>query len=119
METGNGNTAAAAQKPIVINRTFNLPVDTVWKAWSDPESFKKWWGQKNYTCPHCTIEFKVGGKYLASMLDKRGGKELWSGGTYKEIVPLGKIVMTDHFSDSKGNIAPPPEGMPGQWPEEL
>jgi uncharacterized protein YndB with AHSA1/START domain len=55
------------QKTVSINRLFNLTVDTVWKAWSEPEQFKKWWGPKDYTCPVCTIDFKVGGENLACM----------------------------------------------------
>ena len=110
---------AEKQRSVSIKRTFNLPLTTVWKAWSDPESFKKWWGPTGYTCPECTIDFKVGGKYLADM-KAPDGKETWSTGTYKEIVPKKKIVATDSFSDSKGNIISANEaGLPGEWPKEL
>jgi uncharacterized protein YndB with AHSA1/START domain len=117
MEKDN-NTTVDKQKTIHINRTFNLPLATVWKAWTEPESFKKWWGPETYTCPHCSIDFKVGGKYLASMKGP-DGKEIWSTGSYKEIIPLKKIVYTDSFSDSKGNIVPASQyNMPGAWPLE-
>ena len=100
------------QKTIAIERTFNLPISTVWKAWSEPESFKKWWGPEGYTCPDCTIDFEVGGKYLANM-KAPDGKDNWSTGTYKEIVPQKKIVYSDSFADSKGNKVPGSEyGMP-------
>lgn len=117
METTKDKTTGK-QKTVSIKRTFNLPIDTVWKAWSQEESFKKWWGPKNYTCPSCTIDFKVGGKCLASMKGE-DGKEIWSTGTYQEIVKNKKIVVTDHFSDSKGNIIPPPAEMGGEWGDEL
>ena len=90
------------QKIITIKRVFNLPLDSLWKAWREPESCKKWWGPQEYTCPSCSIDFKVGGKYLASM-KSADGKEIWSTGTYKEIIPKSKIVYTDSFADSKGN----------------
>ncbi|MEP7196511.1 MAG: SRPBCC domain-containing protein [Saprospiraceae bacterium] len=90
-------------KTISINKTFNLPLTTLWKCWSEPESFKKWWGPKEYTCPDCKIEFKVGGKMLASMQDTKS-KKIWSTGTYQEIIPQKKIVVTDSFADEKGNI---------------
>lgn len=99
------NPIAEKQKTISIKRTFNLPLNTVWKAWSEPESFKKWWGPKEYTCPDCTIDFKVGGKFLASMQGE-DGKKIWSTGTYKEIIPQKKIVVTDSFADSTGKIVP-------------
>jgi uncharacterized protein YndB with AHSA1/START domain len=111
MET-TSNTATQKQKTISIKRTFDLPIATIWKAWSEPESFKKWWGPKEYTCPDCTIDFRVGGKYLAAMQGP-DGKKNWSTGTYKEIVPQKKIVYSDSFADSKGNKVSGAEyGMP-------
>ena len=105
-------------KTVSIKREFTLPKNTIWKAWTEPESFKKWWGPIGYSCPFCTIDLRVGGKYLASMKGPEG-KEQFSTGTYKEIIPGKKLVMTDSWSDSKGNITGPPEGMPGSWPEAL
>ena len=68
-----------------------------------PEHIKKWWGPAIFTAPTVKIDFRVGGKYLYSMLANDGtpmaGQEFWSTGTYEEIVPLKKIVATDHFSD--------------------
>ena len=119
MATNNNITAAEKQETLTINRTFNLPLATVWKAWYDAESLKKWWGPEEYTCPDCTIDFKVGGKFLASM-QGRDGKKIWSTGEYKEIVPLKKIVNTDCFSDSEGNIVSASYyDMPGDWNDEL
>ena len=113
------NATAEKQKTISIERTFNLPLNTVWKAWTEPESFKKWWGPKEYTCPDCTIDLKIGGKFLASMQGE-DGKKVWSTGTYKEIIPQKKIVVTDSFADSTGNIVPASDyDMAGDWASEL
>jgi len=117
MET-NTNTAVN-KKPVNITRTFDLPVVKVWQAWTEPESLKKWWGPKDFTCPYCNIDLKVGGKYLACMRSQ-DGTEFWSTGVYKEIIPDKKIVCTDSFSDDKGNVIPASElNMPGDWPMEL
>lgn len=119
MTTDTSSVTAEKQKTITIKRTFDLALATVWKAWSEPESLKKWWGPKEYTCPDCTIDFRVGGKFLASMQGE-DGKKIWSTGTYKEIIPLKKIVNTDSFADSKGNIVPAADyKMPGDWALEL
>ena len=110
---------SAFQNDIVINRVFNLPISVVWLAWTDAEYFKKWWGPRGFTCPSSKMEAKVGGKYLSCM---RGpdGKEYWSTGVVKELIPERKLVVTDSFSDDKGNIKPASEyGMPGDWPKEL
>ena len=110
---------SALQNEIVINRVFNLPVSVVWLAWTDAEYFKKWWGPRGFTCPSSKMEARVGGKYLNCM---RGPdrKEYWSTGVVKELIPERKLVVTDSFSDDKGNIKPASEyGMPGDWPKEL
>lgn len=119
MENTKNSATASQTKPIVIKRTFNLPPETVWKAFSDAGTMKKWWGPNGFTCPDCTIDFRTGGKYLASMQDKDGSKT-WSTGTIKEIVQNRKIVYTDSFSDEKGNVKNASElGMPGNWPMEM
>ncbi len=113
------NATIEEHKTITVERTFNLPLNTVWSAWTEPQNMKKWWGPKEYTCPDCTIDFKVGGKFLASM-QAADGKKVWSTGTYKEIVPFKKIVNTDSFADSSGNIvAASYYKMPGDWEQEL
>ena len=110
---------AEKQQTITVNRTFHLPLDTVWKAWSECDSFTKWWGPKEFTCPNCVMDFKEGGQYLNSMCGP-DRKEIWSTGTYKEIIPKKKIVYTDSFADDQGNIVPASYyNMPGDWDLEL
>ena len=109
----------ALHNDIVINRVFNLPISKVWQAWTEAEAFKKWWGPKDFTCPSSKMEARVGGKYLNCM---RGpdGKEYWTTGVVKELIPERKLVVTDNFSDEKGNIKPASDyGMPGDWQKEL
>jgi uncharacterized protein YndB with AHSA1/START domain len=108
-----------SQKEIVIQRVFDLPLNKVWKALTEAEEFKKWWGPKGFTCPSSKMEARVGGRYLNCM---RGpdGKEFWSTGVVKELIPEKKLVITDNFSDEKGNIKDPSEyGLAGNWPKEL
>ena len=90
---------------LVITRVFGAPRETVWKYWTDADSFKKWWGPKEFTCPFSRMDFRAGGKYLHAMRSKEG-QEFWSTGTFKEIVPKEKMVMTDSFADEKGNVVP-------------
>jgi len=109
----------SVQNDIVIHRVFELPAKKVWQALTVAEYFKKWYGPKGFTCPSSTMEARKGGKYLNCM---RGpdGKEYWSTGVVKEFIPEKKLVITDSFSDAKGNITSASEhGLPGEWPREL
>ena len=108
----------AVQNELVIHRVFALPARKVWQALTDAGQFKKWWGPKDFTCPSCKMEAKLGGRYLTCM---RGpdGKEYWSTGVVREFIPEKRLVVTDSFSDEKGNIKSASEyGMPGDWPKE-
>lgn len=106
------------QHELVIHRVLNLPVNKVWKALTEAEEFKKWWGPKGFTCPSSKMEAKVGAKYLNCMKGP-DGKEYWSTGTVKEIIPEEKLVVTDSFSDPQGNIkTAADQGLPGEWPRE-
>ena len=120
MVTRSNETAVAGkQKTVSIKRTLNLPLQTVWKAWTDAESFKKWWGPKGFTCPSCTIDLKAGGMNLSSMKSP-DGQETWSTAEFLEIVPMKKLVYIDRFSDSKGNeVSPSFYNMPGDWGNEM
>jgi uncharacterized protein YndB with AHSA1/START domain/predicted enzyme related to lactoylglutathione lyase len=117
MEKRSGTTKTKGRE-LTITRFFDAPKELVWKAWVDPELLKHWWGPKTFTAPVVKIDFRVGGKYLNCM---RGpdGKDYWSTGTYKEIVPMEKIVVIDSFADEKGNIVRPTHyGMSADFPTE-
>lgn len=110
-------------KELAIVRVFDAPRELVWKAWTDPEMMTKWWGPRNFTAPTVKIDFRVGGKYLLCMHGAPGPgmpeMDFWSTGTYKEIVPLERIVVTDSFADKDGNIVSASYyGMPGSFPME-
>jgi uncharacterized protein YndB with AHSA1/START domain len=109
---------------LVITRIFDAPRELVWKMWTEPEMMKKWWGPKDFTAPSINIDFNVSGKILACMRGANAPgapiRDFWSTGTYKEIIPMEKIVVTDSFADEQGNIVNASYyGMSGDFPMEL
>jgi uncharacterized protein YndB with AHSA1/START domain len=107
------------EQELVITRVFDAPRELLWKAWTEPERFMRWWGPKHFTSPVCKIDLRVGGKYLNCMRSPEG-QDFWSTGVYKEIVPMQRLVFTDSFADEKGNVAPASHyGLTGDWPLEL
>jgi uncharacterized protein YndB with AHSA1/START domain len=110
-------------KGLVITREFDAPLQKVWDAWTNPELIKKWWGPHGYSAPVINIDFKEGGKYLYCMRGPAGPGgpivDAWSGGEFKEIVPLERIVITDYFADEKGNkTSPETFGLSPDFPVE-
>jgi uncharacterized protein YndB with AHSA1/START domain len=90
---------------VVITRTFDAPRELVWKAWTEPERFMRWWGPKDFTSPLCKIDLRVGGRFLWCMRWP-DGRDNYNTGEYREIVPFERLVYTDSFSDADGNVVP-------------
>ena len=104
---------------LVITRVFNVSREQVWKAWTQPEQLKKWLSPKGFSAPFSSIDLRVGGRYLNSM---RGpdGKDIWSTGVYREVVPPERLVMTDSFADEKGEVVSATYyGLGSEFPREL
>lgn len=86
-------------------RVLNAPVEQVWKAWSEPEYVKQWWGPTGFTSPSAEIDFRVGGTSLVCMRApiEVGGQEMYNTWTYRTIESYQKIEFLLHFSDQHRN----------------
>lgn len=80
---------------------------------------KKWWGPEGYTTPSATLYVRVGGRYHYCMRAP-DGEDTWATGVYKGVVRPERLVMTDSFADSDGNIVPASAyGIEGGHPLEM
>ena len=96
---------AATTKDLSVTRTFDAPVERVWKQWSESENVMRWWGPKGFTSPLAKIEFREGGVSLVCMRAPKefGGFDMYNTWTYKKIVPHERIEFVLNFSDKDGN----------------
>ncbi|AHV99595.1 SRPBCC domain-containing protein [Paenibacillus sp. 7124] len=100
---------------LVLERVFDAPRELVFKAFSEAEHLKHWWGPRGWTLPVCNIDFRPGGvwHYCMKCVDEKQGDfygmESWGKAVYEEIVEPESIVYTDYFSDAEGNVT---DGMP-------
>ncbi len=99
------NRVAAASGDLVVTRLFDAPRELMWKAWSEPEHFMRWYGPKSFTSPECDIDFREGGKHRFCM-EMPDGTRLYTAGIYQTIDPMNQIVYTDAFSDEHGTPIP-------------
>ena len=119
MATTGSLTSMREERELVITRVFDAPREKVWRMWIEPENIKKWWGPIEFTAPYAELDLRVGGKYLYCM-EGPDGKEYWSGGTFREIAPLERIVATDSFTDKDGKVVPATAyGLSADYPMEL
>jgi len=110
MTANRDRTTAQVQQAIVITRVFDAPRELVWKAWTEPEHFARWYGPKGFTTPVCRIDLRVGGKYLNCMRSPQG-QDFWSTGVFREVVAPERLVMTGSRADKDGNVD-------ADWPME-
>ncbi|MDB4939927.1 MAG: ATPase [Candidatus Doudnabacteria bacterium] len=54
-------------KEVVLEKTYDASVETIWQAWTNPEMLKQWWGPDNVSIPECEVELRVGGKFYIVM----------------------------------------------------
>ncbi|KAF2340510.1 SRPBCC family protein [Flavobacterium tistrianum] len=52
---------------IVTTRILNFPQELVFKAWSNPDHLKNWWGPKGFTNTFHEFDFRVGGIWKFTM----------------------------------------------------
>lgn len=96
---------------LILERVFDAPRELVFKAFSEAEHLKHWWGPRGWVLPVCNIDFRPGGiwHYCMKCIDKNQGDfygyESWGKAVYQEIVEAEKIVYVDYFSDAEGNEA--------------
>ena len=84
-------------RELVVTRMFGAPPSTVFKAWSQPELFQRWWVPKSATgisLVSCDMDVRTGGKYRLEF--GAGGSDTMAFyGKYLEVVPDERIVWTN------------------------
>lgn len=114
----SGSMTDASENEIVIARVINAPRESVFKAWTEPERLKRWWGPKGFTTPYCKVDLRPGGVFHYCMRSPEG-RDYWGIGVYREIVRPERIVYSDSFADAQGNPVPPSHyGMSPGHPSE-
>ncbi len=78
-----------------IERTLNAERSRVFRAFSDPETKQRWFGNTDdwENGPH-SLDFRVGGEEVASGRPPGGGPMSTYKGIYQDIVPDERIVLT-------------------------
>lgn len=85
-----------SDREIVLTRVFAAPRRLVFEAWTRPEHVRQWYGCSMMTLAVCEIDLRVGGSYRYVMRAPDGGDHTMTG-TYREIVPPGRLVYTERY----------------------
>ena len=103
------------QESVVLERVFDAPIDLVWRMWTDPMSFKAWYGPAGATVPVAELDIRTGGHRRVCMAF--GPREMWFTGEHVEVSEPTRLVYTETIADERGiPIAPESLGMPAKTP---
>lgn len=87
---------------IMVDRSFNAPLDLVWAAWTEAEILDQWWAPKPWKTETKSMDFRVGGHWLYAMMGPDGEKH-WSRADYVAITHQKEFTAYDGFCDEEGN----------------
>jgi uncharacterized protein YndB with AHSA1/START domain len=79
-----------------VTRLFDAPPRVVFKAWSDPKLFQRWWMPKSVagvSLVACYMDVRTGGKYRLEF--GMGDQTMAFFGKYLDVVPDQRIVWTN------------------------
>lgn len=83
---------AEKPEPVNIKTIVSLPVEKVWKYWSEPEHITRWnQASDDWHCPKAANDLRRGGSFSATMAAKDGSFSFDFGGVYDEVV-LHKLI---------------------------
>lgn len=93
---------ATSNREIVNTRIMHAPREVVFKAWTDPEHLKKWWGPKGFRNTFHQFELKPGGTW-EFIMHGPDGTNYPNKSIFEEIIPNERIVFT-HLSGHKFRV---------------
>jgi len=107
---------------IKIQKTFEAPVEEVWKIFTEADYIRQWWGPDKFTCPVAKVNVEVGKSSLVSMQAPAefGGFTHYNLWTYTLVEPMKRLEYLQNLSDSEGNKQDPTGvNLPEDFPEDV
>lgn len=77
---------------VIFERLIEAPREIVWKAWTDAESVRQWWGPPGCVNSECEIDLRVGGMFRLTM-HTPDGNAYPCVGRFREIAPPVRLVL--------------------------
>src|SRR5437867_9691912 len=100
---------APADRTLTVTRVFDAPRELVYRAWTDPKEFGKWFPPLGFSAARCELDVRPGGTLR---IDMKGGDDagefagvVFPGkGVYREVLPNERLSFTFEGEDG---AAPP------------
>ncbi len=95
MEHARAQAHQPADRPaLVLHRRFPVAPEKVWRAWTEQEALKGWFGPGGpQAVSVADIDLRVGGRFRL-VFGGPDGNEHEAAGVYREVVPYRKLVFS-------------------------
>jgi len=101
MTKGSSPATAPADRTLTTTRVFDAPRELVFKAWTDPKQFARWFPPDGFTAAACELDVRPGGSLRFDMkgADPSLGPDFYEKvfpgrGVYREVVANERLVFT-------------------------
>ena len=91
------------KQEVVITRMFDAPRELVFRAFTDPQLMKEWWGPRELSTTIDKFEARPGGEWRFVQRDA-GGNEYGFHGVHHDVVAPERIVTTFEFEGVPGHV---------------
>ncbi len=82
-----------AQPALFLSRHYAAAPERVWRAWTDPQALKQWWGPSNEPVSEAVVDLRVGGAFRISFGGPQG-REHTCAGEYLVVTPPRELSFT-------------------------
>jgi uncharacterized protein YndB with AHSA1/START domain len=96
-------TVPTGSHEIVMTREFDAPRELIFKAYTDPELMKRWWGPRKYETTIEEMDVRFGGVWRITHRD--GDTAHGFRGVYHDVTPNERLVTTFEYVGAPGHIA--------------
>jgi uncharacterized protein YndB with AHSA1/START domain len=98
ISTNTATVTLPAADQILITREFAAPAALVWRAVTEPDLVRRWWGAGMGEMTVCEIDLRVGGRWRYAQTAASHGQTVEFYGEYLELEEPAKIVNTEIFA---------------------
>jgi uncharacterized protein YndB with AHSA1/START domain len=83
-----------AEAPVLrLQRRFNASPAVVWRAFTEAEALRQWFGPEGFTVHICEVDLRVGGRYRIGMRSPEGSEHI-VGGVFRAIAAPERLVYS-------------------------
>jgi uncharacterized protein YndB with AHSA1/START domain len=88
---------------VVMTRVFDAPRELVFKAWTEPERLRRWWGPHGSTVLECETDPRPGG-FIRLRSRMPDGTVYHNPGIFEEVVPPELLVFSMDAEEEDGSV---------------